>query len=474
MSKLTKRIIFIMSTLFVILLFLLAYFYLSRVHFTTDILRRNDVEALEIQDYNCILMSMTPPTNIDTYVLDELMGYDTLQATHRFENLFDISDYLTLAFSKAPDTAMIYIVVSPSELASDYGYHASIYGKLIDKKLGEFCGAFPETEFYFLLSPLSAEYLHSLNSKKQTEILASYRDFYNVLAAYENVRVSYYNDTEWVISNPAGFETEETPTRDLYRLMMALGFYDGKYLLKYENSDMRFSLTEQLISSFSGYEKYHTLDNTELIFFGDSVIGNFSDSTSIPEVASALLDVPAYNIGLGGASAGTGMFEKIADDFISGNYEAYDNTKQPRHGIKDFVDKADSESDKIFIITFALNDFFSGTPVEAYAESMRKEIEVLMSSFPNSRVIILSTTFTQAFGYGNEIQNDGGTLNDYVTAAQALCDDFPDGSVIWTDYGFDINRENFSQYLSDGVHPNEYGRFLIGRHIAELLSSQGQ
>ena len=35
-------------------------------------------------------------------------------------------------------------------------------------------------------------------------------------------------------------------------------------------------------------------------------------------------------------------------------------------------------------------------------------------------------------------------------------------------YGFEMNGSNYEKYLADGTHPNDYGRFVLGKRLAQF------
>ena len=86
------------------------------------------------------------------------------------------------------------------------------------------------------------------------------------------------------------------------------------------------------------FNVYPDLSDHCLVFFGDSVIGNYTDSASIPGVVAGLTGAAVYNCGYGGNSAALGeertiSLPGIVDAFFQGNLSVLPSDFQVYQGV---------------------------------------------------------------------------------------------------------------------------------------------
>ncbi len=472
-------------TVFVLLTALLAaalvFLYDRRTHrCQNDAQRKADLAALNSQNYDALFLSMSAPGAFDTGAFDYFRATPALGAKHAPENLGDIGEYLKTAFLANPGLSSVYLVLDPWAVNRLYGNHASLYGKDYAKYLTDFCQDNPQTSFELLLPYYSLEYLRSLSDQALDEVVTSLRNMVNLCAPYENVTLYFLGDQEWLIANPGNYEAYNVCNTGVTSSILAFTFQDDRYALTTENMEERLArLTELTGAPAASYPDY---SHCSIVFFGDSVIGNYQGSLSVPGAVQGLSGAKAYNIGLGGSSAcgstdpEAHTLNTLVDAFLKKDAEAFAQDAVPALGIRDFW--AGHPEKLCFVLHFGLNDYFAGMRISSenpydpytYEGSIRLAVARLRETFPDCLIILSSPNFTSYYGNGTEKNSDvGGVLADYADALAALAQE------LQTDFldnyrTLPVTAENHGLYLEDGCHPNVSLRYIYGQHFVQKLS----
>ena len=303
-------------------------------------------------------------------------------------------------------------------------------------------------------------------------------------SAPANTSVYFYGSTEWVISNPDNYE-DDFLTCEFISLQIML-YLDTRYPyhLKPGNSAAVLETLSALIEAAKqNSAAYPDLSGKNIVFFGDSVIGNYNNTNSIPGVLSGLTGANTYNLGYGGTratqtdsgSVGLNYFLKA---FMDQNLSSLPAESQTYRGLTEYMEDQVSSPDCI-IINYGLNDYYEGFPISSedpydistFSGAFRTAVDTLRNTYPDVRILILTPNFTSYFNNGNDIMSDRGhILADYADALISLTQEL-DVELLDNFHELDINAENHPVWLSDGCHPNEAGRFLIGQRIAAKLDS---
>lgn len=243
----------------------------------------------------------------------------------------------------------------------------------------------------------------------------------------------------------------------------------------------------------------------QVLFLGDSLVGQYRDETSIPALVAALLDETVAN----GAFGGTAMSQQNRDyrdayywdglSFaqLSRAIAAQDFGQQQTIRTKDYVtmhfgeivdelDELDLTSVQTVIISYGMNDYTTGSPIanpenpeDPYTMegAMRLGIRYLRQSYPQLRIIFISPTycwFVNSQGTTNDTCETsdfgGGRMEDYVEAQRRVAREcgveFVD---LYHEYYPHEEYGDWQLYTHDGIHPNEAGREKIAATLAELL-----
>lgn len=484
--------IFILLLLLVLLAVcgLAGFFYLRTMYYRNDAQRQQDLEQACAEDPDCLLLSMVQPEYFHAEDFTYYRGVSTTGASHTFVNLYDIRDFLE-SVNAAP--SLVYLVLDPEKIASLYGYHASLYGRAYRDTLLEVIRSDTNVTYEFLLAFPSLDYWAALSDMELEEGLASYRDFVNIFETEPNVRICFPGAEEWLIANPGNYEFDKICNESVMRTVLALTFRDDSLVLNTTNTEEKLTAIQTLAGGITtepllegcAFETTTDLSDADIVFFGDSVIGNFNDSTSIPGVVAGFTGAHVYNLGLGGTSATSSDDPKdlglvsMTEAFLAGDTSLQTDDTQVTEELEKYLsDHSDgSEHATCFVISYGLNDYFAGYPIDTpqtdnpascYIGGLREAVSLLREAYPDCRILLMTPNFCSYYKNGTNPQSDvGGTLADYADAVIQAAEEL-DAEVL-DNYRLGINSKNYDTYLSDGCHPNELGRYIIGRNIISAL-----
>lgn len=481
-----------LSLAVVCLCLILIFGYLRTAHYHSDQSRKEDILALQSQDYNGLLLSMYAPERFDPKDFAYFRGIPTLRAEHRFETLTDMGDYLRTALDSGQEITSVYLGLDPTIIGEQYGFHASLYHREYKKQLLDLISANPQISFEILLPYYSLDYWQGLSGDRQEAYLTCYQNFVNIFAGQPNLTIYFLGYEEWLIANPGNYDAYNSCNPSVTSNLLALTFKDTYYELTPANMEERLTALKSLIAGdssgfadLSAPPALYDFSEYEFVFFGDSVIGNFTDSLSVPGVVEGCGNARTYNLAQGGTSAAMAedpssqSLNTIVDAFLQKDPSALAPDSQPFLGLTEYAADHDSDSRTrlCFVINYGLNDYFLGYPVTSkdpqdvytYKGSIFTAVNKLKTAYPDSTILLLSPNFCSYHGNGTTPQSDrGGILTDYVTAVEELSEELQTGYVdSYHDLG--IHARNYAAYLSDGCHPNELGRFRMGQLILKTF-----
>ncbi len=446
--------------------------------------REKDISALAGADYSGVFLSMFAPDIFDGDAFGYYRAIPTIQAGHTFQNLADIGQYLEQCFLRKEELSLVYMGIDPYAVSSLYGNHASLYAGDYARYLTGQIQAHPDTVFEFLLPFPALSYLRSVSDQKYDEIVESYRNFVNIMLPYDNARIYFLGYEEWLIANPGNYDDGGQCTEDIARTVLLKTFQNDHYLLRADNMEERLGHMTKLVRDPSA--ALPDLSQWCAVFFGDSIFDYVYNSTSIPNVVGSLTGAQVYNCAKGGTPAATDpaapdgqlSFPEMTERFIKGDTTGLEEDNDFFRGLQKYLSDDHSGKRCCFVINFGLNDYFSGLPAEneadpenrgTYAGALRAGIGMLQAHYPDAVIILMGPTYTLEFSEGTQPRGEQGrVLLDYVETAEKAAEET--GVCFINGYKeFGINKENQEQYLADGSHPNETGRFYIGNQIIRYM-----
>lgn len=439
--------------------------------------RENDVAVVSGESFQQLLVSNFDTNLLDAYPLEYFRGYATYKAEYRFKDNFDLADYLNTVLAVNQDVLEVYTFVAV-ETEEDKATEDST-GKIT---LQDVVQAYPYVTFRFMLPGYSLDYLKAQEIAVADAYYEQLLGFYENLAPYSNVVFYYFGDVDWLISNPANYVDGMICNRDVNTHLMTQTLASDDYMVDEDGLDpllekVQKRVTREKITPPDSYP----MPDTAIVFMGDSILGNFKGSLSIPGFVGGLSGANTYNFAVGGTTASSETadteegFHQMLSYFLNG--EGMIEHENANAEIERFKKEYRKNQKLCFVIGFGLNDYFTGrvvatTPdadITTFYGALKSGILRIKEVYPNAEFVLLTPPYVLSFEYGSLIQSDvGGNLLAYVETVAAVAEDL---EVIWIDqfYGLDIYKDNVLDYLLDDCHYNEKGRILMARNMLPYL-----
>jgi lysophospholipase L1-like esterase len=246
----------------------------------------------------------------------------------------------------------------------------------------------------------------------------------------------------------------------------------------------------------------------EIVFLGDSVIGNYAEPFGVTTVMEERLGKTVFNGALGGTAMSVGranQWESVpgrqwsmvrlaqaiyCDDWTSQlaavSYSEYyiDQIGQ----ILDYfykrletLSRIDFGKVDILLIEHGTNDYNAGHLLESeenafdistYGGALRTTITLLQKKYPDMRIILVSPTYCEFIAMENakctETDFGGGVLDAYVELQKNIAMEY---DVEWIDlyHTSGIWSDTIDIYTYDKLHLTQEGKLLIGDKISDYL-----
>lgn len=452
-------------------------------------------QIFKAQQYSYILDSLSTNNkpgiflsmyNISTFSQEDFTTYrgvPTLKLDYTLETADQINETLEVAFSSPSALTNVYLGLDPLQLWHSEENDIIRVQDSFEAGWLTYADAHPETTFEILLPFQSMDYWLSLKEDELQTSMILYQQVAEMLSARSNVIVYYAGGQEWLINNPGNYLNKYVTNEIVSQKVFLYTFCDHELQITAENSASMLQQTQTLIAaSRIAPPAYPDLSNWEIVFFGDSIIGNSEGSFSVPGVINGLSGAITYNCAQGGTSAaepspGGRCFPSMAADFVSKTVSEPGSTYG--QGIQDYMD-ADHRGKKLcFVVNFGLNDYFGGHSPEnpenpydisTYSGALRTGFQTLQEKYPNAVYILMGPGQVTYFEDGTERLSDaGGQLVDYYSLSISLAEEL---NIPYLDLYSDFpgTDSTLSDVLADGVHYNEYGRYLLGIKTINFLS----
>lgn len=352
--------------------------------------------------------------------------------------------------------------------------------------------AYPDVTFEILLSFPSIQEWLALSEDALEDALAWYQAVCGLYSHYdivENVHVFMPACEEWLICNEDNYDEAGNVTKAVAIELEKLIFCDYGCIVVPNTIAEKCDHIRELYQKYQQSEiAYGTRAGDTYVFLGDSVIGNYTGSLSIPGVVSYMTGANVINCGYGGlaaakADADSVGLEDVLDALLSQDSAALLNLENDnvQQGIRQFWQCADEiqEERLVFFLSFGINDYATGRPVTgkgadsfSYAGALQDAVERLQAAYPKAQIILMTPNYITIFEGGTNVNSeDGAVFTAYVEAVKILAEEKNLPVIdIYEDLG--ITAENAASYLADGCHPNYLGRFKIGEIVWKSMLLQ--
>lgn len=241
--------------------------------------------------------------------------------------------------------------------------------------------------------------------------------------------------------------------------------------------------------------------DVKVVIFGDSIMGQCRDETSIAAKLQAFLGVPVYNSALGGTCFGRIDSEMrlgytkdclnmvaLATAIQMGDFGVQKSTRIRENATEYFSEtiegltEIDFNAVEVVFLEYGLNDYHAGTrlfneedPYDEYTftGAIRSSVRTLREAYPHLRIILVTPTYTW-YTYHHltceEYNPGGGTLDQYVDAELQVAGELGVEVIdVYHDFYPHEAWDDWMRYNWDGMHPGDAGRELLAQTLAGYL-----
>lgn len=262
-----------------------------------------------------------------------------------------------------------------------------------------------------------------------------------------------------------------------------------------------------LVSSAKEFDK-GTETTYEIVFLGDSNIGNYQYENGIVAKLENRLGQPVLNGGFGGSTMSCVYRNKTEYSVVLSMYQLATSISNKNFGVQkaaidvlnrtnnlgyfestvEKLSKVDFDNVKILIIEHGVNDYLSGVTIEngrnpddvnTYKGAMKGIITMLQREYPDMRIILVTPSYCAPFAEGEGYRNcemydyGGGYLEAYVNAEIEVAKEM-DVEVIDLYHDLGIDENNFIEYYMDGLHYTEETRDIVADIIADYILGEAE
>lgn len=426
-----------------------------------------DERKIMSTEFDAVFLSMYP---LDTYREEDyatLRGGKIMIASYRMPHISAMEIYMEEIQKSGNEVHTAYLGIRPD--LTDW------------KELQAFIDSYPDIAFEIVIANPSADYWRGLSQQGYEALLAAYERLLAAIPDMSGTNFYFMSDQEWLICNPSNYKNHWLLAEDAASKVMAYSYTSPYYQVKDPEAAVR-SLREVTQRLRLEPEEYPDLSKTCVLFFGDSVIGNYTDSMSIPGVVNGLTGACVYNFGYGGDSAALGAdggigLPGILEAFFQEDLSKLPSEGQTYIGMASYLGKPPKGKKLCFVINYGLNDYFKGHAVSSedpydvhtYCGAIRTAVKTIRDNAPDAQIVLCTPNFITEWEEGTEPHgSEGSVLADYVTAEIALAREL-EVDLLDNYHELGINAGNSSLYLDDKVHPSLACRYLMGKRLCGAI-----
>ena len=234
-----------------------------------------DFSRLKEETYDTVFFSMYPTDYYDEADYEHFRGMDVVRTSYAIPDTRILEVYMDTAVNSGNSISTVYLGIDPEKARTEDIFQITLEN--------------PETMFEIVLAYPRMDYWLAMTEEEYQNVLNTYRDFAGNVLGLENVRVYYFNNAEWLLCNPANYIDTFQTNEETSLLLMCNSDEQHSFILNVENFHERFNQAQALVERYRKEPaEYVDAAEWEIIFFGDSVIGNYQGSLSIPGVVGGL------------------------------------------------------------------------------------------------------------------------------------------------------------------------------------------
>lgn len=444
---------------------LLTWFLLNRIY----ALQHRDFQRISDETYDTVFLSMYPTDTYSVSDFEYFRAMTVLKTDYLMSDISDLKKYMRRIAASGNTVTTVYLGICPDRITAT--------------ELSALIASYPSTLFELILSYPSADYWQQLSDAEYEKIMVSYSDFLSAIDMLSTAHVFFFGAEEWLVTNPSLYTTQWNLTADAAKFIMTHSDTQHGFQVTTDNAADRIASLRSLTAALrTAPPVYPDLSDTAIIFFGDSVIGNYTDGTSIPGVIAGLTGATVYNCGYGGNPAAMKEDVLISLPGIAAAFTAQDLSVLPQdaqvyQGVAAYLSNPPQTAKTCFVISYGLNDYFNGQPIASedpydittYCGAIRAAVKTLSGYDADAQILLCTPTYTAYSVAGNENADvEPHRLQDYVDAVFDLSAELNIG-LVDNYYTLGIDESNSDRYLLDKVHPNESGRFMIAQQIIRAI-----
>lgn len=430
---------------------------------------RADFNRLESEEYDTVFFSMYPVDHYEENDYQHFRNMQIVKTSYQIPNGKVMRWYMEVANQSGNAISTVYLGIDPLRTAKED------IVILIQEN--------PDIQFEIVPAYPEINYWLDMSETKCEKALQEYQIFAEWVTVLPNARVYFFSGEEWLICNSGNYEDTYLTNTEVSQFLMCNSDIQHSYQMTIETVADSIDKMGTLIAEYRVDRKeYPDASDKDIVFLGDSIIGNYTNSLSVPGVVEAFSGARVYNCGYGGKGAALSErtqlpLPTIVDKLVNKDLEGLPDGEQVSLGVASFVNREQTDRQLMFVINHGLNDYFDGVPLEtedaydigSYCGAIRRAVETLKAAYPGAQILLMTPNFTIYFGNGEEIQSQqGGKLEDYAEAVLRLADEL-NVDVLDNFHELPITAENWGEYQDDGCHLNEWGRFLVGSRIAGTI-----
>lgn len=435
--------------------------------------------ALADGEYEAAFLAMYSLESFDKEDFQNYRGVAMLKIEPVLDNSLELLGVLEQLLSCDELPERIYLGIDPMKMERHFTWEEELDWQ---RTIAALVREHEEISWEVLLAYPSLAEWQLLTETERAQGIAGYRRAMETLTSLENLLLFYIGSQEWLICNQDNYIEDGTLNVSVTHTMMLNVFCDQNYMVTADNQEELLEELEETLGVWLQNPPYvKTRADDTLVFLGDSIFGNYIDSSSIPGVVAYFTAANCINCGYGGiclsaGNSGTPGIDVIAN-LCNGQTGAIPEDVAAYSGIQDFVQDREDKGNLTFFINYGINDYLTGKPIESedkyavnsYTGAMRTGIEQLQMSYPDAEIVVLTPSYITFWDCGTQIADEnGGILKEYAEAAIEVAREY--GLPYMNIYeDLEICAETEDILLADGVHLNGQGRFRLGMMICEKI-----